>query len=669
MRRTTGRRVVSLAWYWFGWRARRRAQSLITEGNRAEDAGDGLRAVNLYRQAVAIAPGLAAGHLNLGIALESAGQTVSARASFERALELEPANAAASYNLGKLLYAQGAFAEAERRLDAALAAKPDFPEARVLRGYALHALDLLAEARDELRAALRDRPGDVHARATLYHILDRTGDSGAAVHELEAILALKPDWIEALYNYGTTLMALKRDADAEAALRRVLRLNPTFAMAYRMIGSLLHKQGRIEELIELCEAGRRALPSSFDLESFELFALNFSDSVSADVLFERHVAFGRRLEAGSPRRFRFRERRGAKRPLRIGYVSADLSYHPVGLFLLPVLEHHDRAKIEAYCYATGPQVDDFTHRLRGAAHAWREGHALADDELADRIYADGIDVLVDLAGHSGVSRLGVFAQKPAPVQASWLGYLGTTGLTRIDYRITDRYCDPAGLTERRHTEALLRLPATQWCYRPFVDLEPATHAPVERNGSITFGSFTQTAKLSPTTLALWARLFEALPDARLLVAGVAPGAATARLRARLASAGIVASRIELEPFLPVADYLRLYDRVDIALDPLPYSGGTSTCDALWMGVPVITLPGERPASRSAASILASLGLQDWIADDADDYLARAVRFAADTRVVGDLRRSLRPRMRASPLTDEARFTRHLEDAFERMWPA
>lgn len=658
--------MVSLASCWFGWRARRRAQSLVAEGNRAEDAGDAVRALELYRQAAAIAPGLAATHLNLGIALESGGDAAGARASYERALELEPANAAASYNLGKLLYAQGACAEAEQRLAAALAAKPDFPEARVVRGYALHALDRFAEARDELRAALRDRPGDVHARAALYHVLDKTGDPVAAAQELEAILALQPDWTEALYNYGTTLMALKRDADAEAALRRVLRLEPTFATAYRMLGSLLHKQGRIEELIELCEAGRRALPDSFDLESFQLFALNFSDAVSADALFERHAAFGRRLEAAFRPRFRFRERRGARRPLRIGYQSADLSYHPVGLFLLPVLEHHDRVKIEAYCYATGPQVDDFTRRLRGAAHAWREAHALADGDLADLIYRDGIDVLIDLAGHSGVSRLGVFAQKPAPVQAAWLGYLNTTGLTRIDFRLTDRHCDPAGLTERRHTEALLRMPASQWCYRPFVDLEPAMQAPVERNGTITFGSFTQTAKLSPATLALWARLFEALPGARLLVAGVAPGIAAEQLSARLAAAGIAASRVELAPFLPVAEYLRLYDRVDIGLDPLPYSGGTSTCDALWMGVPVITLPGERPASRSAASILASLGLDDWIARDAEDYIARARRFSADTTVVRDLRRSLRGRMKASPLTDEAAFTRQLEQAFERM---
>jgi len=652
----------------FGWPSKR-AQKLIAEGNRAEDAGDATRARELYRQAVAAEPGFAAAHLNLGVALESAGDATGARASYERALDLDPDNAAANYNLGKLLYAQGACAAAEQKLAQALAAKPDFPEARVVRGYALQALGRTAEAANDLRAALRARPDDLHARATLFHILEQNGDLAAAALELEAILAVRPDWTDALFNYATTLMALKRDDDAERALRRVLESDPGFAMAYRMLGSLLHRQGRIDEVIALCGRGRRALPENLEIESFELFALNFSDRISDDALFERHAAFGRRLEGASPARFPFPAGRNAKRPLRIGYVSADLSYHPVGLFLLPVLEHHDRSRFQAYCYATGPQVDDFTRRLRGAAHAWREAHALSDSQLADAIRADEIDILIDLAGHSGVCRLGAFAQKPAPVQAAWLGYLNTTGLTRIDYRITDGYCDPAGLTERRHTETLVRIPGSQWCYRPFIDLEPASQAPIERNGYVTFGSFTQPAKLSPAALRIWARVLEALPSSRLLVAGIAPGASADRLRGRLADAGIITSRVEFAPFLPVAEYLRLFDRVDIGLDPLPYSGGTSTCDALWMGVPVITLPGERSASRSAASILATVGLDEWIARDADDYVERARRFSGDPPLIGALRRSLRGRLRTSALTDEAGFTRQLEQAFELMWNA
>lgn len=587
----------------FGWLSRRdklagtpaiaAAEGLVAEGNRAEDAGDAVRARELYRQAVAAAPQLAAAHFSLGKVLRALGE--------------------------------------------------------------------LPEAAAELRAGLLAHPDDVQARAMLFHVLELQGDNAAAVVELEHVLRLRPDWTQARYNYGTTLMALRRDAEAEAALRAVLERDPTFELAYRMLGSLLHRQGRIEETLALCAAGRKALPENRDLESFELFALNFSDRVADDELFARHAAFGQRLEASVPARFAFAA--PAKRRLRIGYVSPDLSYHPVGLFLLPVLERHDRARVEAYCYATGPQVDDFTRRLRAAAHAWREAHSLSDTDLADRIHADGIDILVDLAGHSGVSRLGVFAQKPAPVQAAWLGYLNTTGLTRIDYRITDRYCDPEGATDPRHTEKLVRLPHSQWCYRPFVDVAPPAHAPLERTGAVTFGAFTQTAKLSPTTLALWAGILREVPAARLLVAGVV---AAERVRLALEQAGIERSRVELAPFLPVKEYLRLFDRIDIGLDPLPYSGGTSTCDALWMGVPVVTLPGTRPASRSAASILTSIGLDDWIAQDRGDYIHRAVAFAKDPDRIVQLRQSLRARMQSSPLTDEPAFTRALEDAFESM---
>ena len=603
---------------------------LVANGRRAEAAGDGALARELYQQALARAP----------------------------------ASGAANFHLGHLLYSQGAMAEAEAFL--ALAARAQFPAARTVRGFALHRLGRLEEAAGELRAGLAARPDDPQAQATLFHILEALGKPSEAVVALEGLLRLRPDWTEARYNYASTLMTLGRDAEAEVALRQVLERDPSFAIAYRMAANLLHRQGRIDETLVLCQTGRRALPQHLELESFELFALNFSPDVPADTLFERHRAFGLRLEAETSASLRFPPR-PAGRPLRIGYVSGDFSYHPVGLFMAPLLEGHDRARFQAYCYSTGTQVDDLTRRLRESASVWRDVHALPDPDLAALIHGDEIDILVDLAGHSGSSRLGVFARKPAPVQAAWLGYLNTTGLTRIDYRITDAYCDPIGLTEARHTETLVRLPHTQWCYRPFVSVTAAAELPLERNGHVTFGSFTQIAKLSRTTLELWAKILDALPGARLLIAGVARGAAAERLSARLEARGITAERVEFAPFLPVVDYLRLYDRVDIALDPTPYSGGTSTCDALWMGVPVLTLPGERPASRSAGSILTALALHEWIARDADDYVRRAVEHAQRPSELALLRRSLRERMLASPLTDEALFARELEQAFDQMW--
>lgn len=662
----------------FGWLSRPRrtspaaasdaAERLIGEGNRAEDAGDVARACELYRRAVAAAPQLPKAHLNLGIGLEAAGESAAARASYERALALEPTNAAALYNLGKLLFAGSAHAAAEAHLRRALELRAEFPEARIVHGYALHALGRLEEAARELRLGLRERPQDLAAAATLFHVLDALGDLEGAAAALETMLAEKPDWTEALYNYGTTLLGLKRDADAERTLARVLELEPRFRMAYRMLGSLLHRHGRVDELLALYAAGRQVLPEDFELESLELFALLFSERISEDALYERHRTFGERLERTHPARFRFApSRAAAERRLRIGYVSADFTYHPVGLFMLPVLEHHDGAEVEVYCYAAVPKPDNFTERLKRAAHVWRDVTALGDTELASRIHTDEIDVLIDLAGHSGASRLAVFAEQPAPVQATWLGYLHSTGLRRLHYRITDRHCDPEGDADRRHTERLLRLPASQWCYRPFVDMPHAAVPPVKKNGYITFGSFNQAAKLSATTRRLWARILNALPDSRLQVVAVAAGRAADGLREDLVAAGVAAERLTIVPFVPVQKFLALHDEVDIALDPMPVSGGTTTCDALWMGVPVLTLPAVRAVSRSSASILATLGLHEWIATGQEDYAARALRAAGDVQRLGELRAALRNRMRASPLMDEARFTRDLEAAYRQMW--
>ena len=642
------------------------ADALIADGNRAESAGALPQACELYRRAVAAAPRYAKGHLNLGIGLEALGDAAGALACYESALALDPANPFAGYNLGKLLYARGELPRARQLLEQALRQRSAFPEARIVLAYVLQAQGELGAAAAELQSALPQRPGDLVARAALFHILEAQGDLAAAAAQLEAVLRDKPDWTEALYNYGRTLMRLERDAEAEAALRRVLTLDPGFVLAYRMLGNLLHRQGRVDEILELCAGALERDPGQFEIASFELFMLNFSDQISAQALFERHRAFGERLERARPPAFAFAHGADAERRLRIGYVSGDLNSHPVALFLLPLLERHDRARFEVCCYGTSTRSDDFTRRVAGLTDVWREASGHSEAQLAQTIHADRVDVLVDLSGHSGISRLGVFALQPAPVQAAWLGYLNTTGLTRIGYRITDAVSDPPG-AEQLHTERLQRLPHSQWCYRPFVQAVAAAAPPCVREGHVTFGSFTQIAKLSAATLALWAQIFRQLPAARLTLLGVAPGRASEEVLRRLAASGIPASRVTLVPFVPLREYYDWFARVDIALDSTPYSGGTTTCDALWMGVPVVTLAGSRSTSRSAASILTTVGLADWVASSPDEYVQRALGASRSPALLAELRATLRARMQASPLMDEARFTKDLEKLYREMW--
>ena len=678
------------------------ADRLIAEGNRAEDDGEPARACALYRRALALAPGYAKAHINLGVALEATGDGAGAIRSYEHALATDPANPAANYNLGKLLHLRGELARAEELLTHALQRRPDFPEARIVLGSVLASQRKWQEARIELEDALRQRPDDFNAlfhyasvlralnrldeartvlqralaidpsnadaHAALSDVLCAQSDLAGATAELEAVLAERPDWADALHNYGCMLRRQLRLAEAESAFRRAVEVQPGHASAWRMLGEVLLAQCRTEEAFKHYRLARRNCPHDFSLESAEVFALCGSERISDADLFARHVAFGRRIEAAYvPRTGPFRTAREPQRRLRIGYLSGDFRYHVVTLFTLPVLERHDRSAYEVYCYSTTDMKDGYTQQVAARADVWRDATGLSTTQLTDAIAADEIDILVDLAGHSGVPQLATMAQRPAPVQTTWLGYLNTTGLTRIDYRISDRFADPPGITDRYHTEALVRLPHSQWCYRPFLSPPVAAMPPSAKRGFVTFGAFHQSNKMSPATRRLWGQVLAAVPDSRLIIVGAPRGRTEDELRRDLAGPGVAPERIISDPHRSLEDYLSGFDEVDIALDTLTYSGGTTTCDALWMGVPVITAPGSRSVSRSAASVLSTVGLVDWIAIDAEDYVSRAARFAGEGELLVQLRGSLRARMRASPLMDEERFTRDLEHAYRRMW--
>jgi predicted O-linked N-acetylglucosamine transferase (SPINDLY family) len=610
------------------------ADALIAAGRQAEDAGRLAEACEHYRRAAALAPGHVPAQLNLGIALAASGDAQGAAAAYRAALAIDPGHAAANYNLATLLFARAGAAQAEILLRRALARQPDFPEARVV----------LSDA------------------------LDTLGKTEAAAQELAAALALKPDYAGALYNYGIVLRKLERFAEAEDALRRAIALDPWNPGAYEVLSSVLRDQCRVEDALQALRAARALAPDALHLESKELLVLNFLDDFAPEELFARHRDFGARLERAVPARFaHFAADKDVARKLRVGYLSGDFRVHPVALFMIPLLSHHDRDAFEVRCYSTGSKPDHITARLRDLADAWIDCASLSDEALADTIHRDGVDILVDLSGHTGVYRLGVFAQRPAPVQLSWLGYLNTTGLTRIQYRLCDARTDPPGVSDPVHTEKLIRLPHSQWCYRPFIPVEPAAQAPCETNGFVTFGSFNHPSKISPKTLALWSEILRRVPDSRLRFAGVSSDAARDRLRAGVAGAGVAAERIAFAPRVDVDEYYRLYADVDIALDTMPYGGGTTTLDALWMGVPVVAAPGRTPVSRSASSILQALALDAWVAPGPQDYVPLAVERAQEPRVIAELRRTLRRRMLDSPLTDEAGFARHVEDAFRGMW--
>ncbi|HEY8974167.1 MAG TPA: tetratricopeptide repeat protein [Burkholderiaceae bacterium] len=541
-------------------------------------------------------------------------------------------------------------------------------DALIVQGNALEDAGMLPRAEALYRAAVEKAPGHARAHLNLGIVLAAQGDDDGAIAAYERVLAIDPAHPFGNYNYARLLVVRGDNDRAETLAAQALRARPDFPQATELLARILRDQGFAREALVPLRSIIERDPANWLHRSFELLVMNSAGDDDADAMFRRHVQFGAGLEQAVPPRFAHHPERGdPARRLRVGYLGSDFLLHPVAFFLIPVLEHHDRTQVEVFCYSSETRRDGMTDRIQDTCDHWREVAALSDDALADLIHADGIDVLVDLIGHTGIPRLGVFCQRPAPVQVEWLGYLNTTGLTRMDFRLSDERADPPAISQPRHTERLVSMPASQWCYRAMVDQDIEPAPPFERNGHLTFGSFNAAIKITPAACRRWAQVLLRVPGSRLVIGDINSGRKRAAIRRDIEGEGVAADRVEFMPRVGFDKYLGLYNAVDITFDTFPYGGGTTTFDSLWMGVPVVAAVGDTPVSRSAASILAALGLDDWIAPDADRFVDLAVARASDLEALRTLRRDLRPRLQASPLTDLPRYTRDLEAAWRRMW--
>jgi predicted O-linked N-acetylglucosamine transferase (SPINDLY family) len=402
-----------------------------------------------------------------------------------------------------------------------------------------------------------------------------------------------------------------------------------------------------------------------------LFSMNYSAHWTPREIFDAHLESARRFPPASRPPIPAAHRRPGHR-LRIGYLSGDLCRHPVACFVEPILVHRDRARFEIFCYHTGADEDEVSARLKALADHWRSVGSLTEDALEETLRADRLDLLVELSGYTDGHRLGVVARRVAPVQVSYIGYPNTTGLAAVDYRITDARADPPGAADELHTERLVRLPESFLCYAPPFTGAVTVVPPLRERGCVTFASFNNLAKLSQPLVDLWARVLGAAPGSRLYVKtkGLQDPGLQAQLLDRFRSAGIGSERIVLSPPQnSMEEHFGSYAAVDIALDTFPYHGTTTTMDALWMGVPVVTLAGDRHAARVSVSILSAIGLEDLIARSPDEYVDIARRLAHDPARLQALRGSLRERLARSTLLDGARFARQLEQAYAQMWQA
>jgi protein O-GlcNAc transferase len=486
---------------------------------------------------------------------------------------------------------------------------------------------------------------------------------------LRAALRLRPDNAEWHSNLGSLLQAKGFLTEAEESYRRAQALKPAASFVSENLGSVLTAQGRMDEALAVYREGLRRNPSHARIRSNLLLALNYlADQEPTEVLREHRAWEQAQCMVQAPVRV-FANDLNPDRRLRIGYLSPDFRTHSVAYFLEPLLASHDHDAFEIYCYSDVPRPDATTVRLQAMADHWCEIAGLSDADVVALVMADGIDVLVDLAGHTACNRLSVFARRPAPVQVSWLGYPNTTGLPAMDCRITDALADPPG-REAYHTEKLVRLEDCFLCYLPPSDAPEVEPLPAERNGFITFGSFNNLAKMQPGVIALWSEILRVVPEARLLLKNpsLTDSATREWIATMFESHGVGRGRLELLGHTPTPrEHLMLYGRVDIALDTFPYNGTTTTCEALWMGVPVVTLAGETHAGRIGVSLLTSLGLTQLIAETKEEYIACALNLCSSPEQLVVSRASLRDRLSCSPLCDAGRFACRMESAFRAIW--
>ncbi len=556
-------------------------------------------------------------------------------------------------------------------LERATEVMPGDAELQCNLGAAQAAASRFEQAAGSYRRAIALQPAYVDAHNNLGIALRNLGDLEGALASYAFALELKPDHADSHSNMGVVLRDLGRFEEAADSFRKAGKLKPENAKIHNNLAAALQNVGQLAESLASSERVLELEPGNLDALSRILYTNNFFVSKTPAETLAEARDYGR-LVAQSAQAFgSWNGTRDAERTLRIGVVSGDLRDHPVGYFVESVfcrLANHAAARLEIVAYANHATDDAVAARIRSCCNAWHVVADLDDRQTASLIRGHAIDILIDLSGHTAENRLPVFAWKPAPVQATWLGYFATTGVQAIDYLIADPWTVPADEDEA-FSETVWRLPETRLCFTPPAQDVPVMPVPALAAGHVTFGCFNKLPKMSDAVVAIWARILLAVPRSRLLLkATMLKSEAQKRaVQERFARHGIESGRLELEGPSSREAYLAAYGRIDIALDPFPFTGGTTTAEALWMGVPVLTLAGERFIARQGAGLLANAGLPDWIATDIDDYVAKAVCFAQDLPALARLRDSLRSRLLASPLCDAPRFSLHFEAMLRDMW--
>jgi predicted O-linked N-acetylglucosamine transferase (SPINDLY family) len=599
------------------------------------NAGQLAQCEQLARQMVASYPKHALGWKTLGAVLTQQGRNQEGLQAMRQASMLEPGDCELLSNMGVVLTQLAQYEEAEHCYRRALKIKPELASTHAYLGDALFLQHRYPQAESYCRKAIE----------------------------------LDPEFAVAYHNLGSVLRASSRVMEAERTLRKALSLSWNYPAAHANLANALKDQSHLVEADKHLRLALAMQPNNWHIRSNLLFANIYSHAISAVQLAEEHKAYGKMIAAQAGPHAQL-QRSLPISPLRIGFVSADLFRHSVSYFVEPVWDGLRAQGMKVLAYYNGKQYDDISARLHRKCDIWREVADLSDDQLVAQIQADEVDVLIDLSGHTGGNRLPVFARQPAPLQITWLGHPATTGIPAIQWRITDHHAEPEGLTEHLSSEQLYRMPEVFCCYQPSAAPAPATKPPYDETGVFTLGCFNNFAKVTPPVIDCWGELLRQLPQARLLleIHGAEEDAFADDIRQRFVAAGARPEQVDILPRRAGQQYV-LYRQVDLALDPFPCCGGTTSCDSLWMGVPFVTLAGNSFVSRMGVTLLHNIGLAELIAQDVAGYQALVLALARDLPRLRALREGLRERVQTSPLMDGPRFARHFAQGLQQMWQA
>ncbi len=627
-----------------------------------------MEAAGLYREVLEAEPKRADALHLLGVVAQQQRRCEESVDLIRRAIAISPQSAVYHCNLGIALDGLGRKEEALSACNRALALKPDYAKAMNTLAIVLTGMGRLDEAVIACQRAIRIQPGSAETYRTLGNVLTDLGRFDEAVTACRRAIQLQPGSAEAYNGLGIALAKKQLPHDAVAAYRRATELKPDFAEPHNNLGIALNGMAQIEEAVESYQRAIAIVPNDASFHSNLIYSLHFHPAKTAITIREEHERWNGKFAA--PLRSFHRPHNNERDPdrrLRVGYVSPDFWGQAESYFVVPLFEAHNHLQFEIHAYASVRRPDDTTERLRRSVSAWHDVLEMDNEALAEKIRHDGMDILVDLTMHMGGGvRLPVFARKPAPVQVTWLAYPGSTGLREMDYRITDSFMDPPGGSTEGYSEESIRLPDSWCCYDPLCDIPPSPVQTAHWGRFIRFGSLNNFCKNNHETLRIWARVLGAVPGSRLLLMAARGGHRDSLCRT-LERMGVEGSRIEFAESCPREEYLRLYDQIDIALDPLPYNGITTTCDALWMGVPVVSLAGNTAAGRAGLGLLSTAGLPELATGSEEEFTGICSSLAHDLPRLGVLRSTIRRRLLASPLSDFPGFARNMESAYRSMW--